>query len=98
PLRNSSRRRSTTKTQCRQPSRQFAFTQRLVRYARRCAMSMEFTKNRRSNLTKTTPKLMQRLILLAVTLLGLTVLNVAGGQGRPATAADDHAVIQRRRL
>jgi hypothetical protein len=39
---------------------------------------------------------MQRLILLLVTLLGLTV--VAGGQARSATAAGDHAVIQRRRL
>ena len=59
---------------------------------------MAFTKNPRSNLTKATLKLMQRLILLLVTLLGLTVLNVAGGQARPATATGDHAVIQRRRL
>jgi len=41
---------------------------------------------------------MQRLILLLVTLLGLAVLNVSGGQAGPAPAAGDHAVIQRRRL
>jgi hypothetical protein len=41
---------------------------------------------------------MQRLILLLVTLLGLTVLDVAAGQARPASAAGDHALIQRRRL
>jgi hypothetical protein len=41
---------------------------------------------------------MQRLILFLVTLLGLTVFNVCASQARPATAAGDHAVIQRRRL
>ena len=59
---------------------------------------MVFTRNPRSKLTKATLKLMQRLILLLLTLLGLTALNVAASQARPATAAGDHAIIQRRRL